>query len=110
MFNDLVRVLDFLPRAELIDYVAEEPFDELSDEHRSWELLLLAEIYELALQTPTHSAPFVLFDELRAIYAEGKVVPPQFQELGNHRLKFRRDAYCLLYSRVQFTLTNLVGG
>src|SRR5215213_5342593 len=83
MFHDVIRVLDFLPRAELVHDVAEEPLDELPDEHGSGQLLFLTEIYELALQTPTDSPPFVLLDQLGAVNPECEVVAPELPHFRN---------------------------
>src|SRR5688500_9599501 len=72
--ENLERVLDILPASELVDDVADEPFDQLANQLARRQLTLLPEVDQLAVQPITHRTPLVLVDELRRVNAERDVV------------------------------------
>src|SRR5262245_46855592 len=57
--EDLKRVLHFLAAAQVVDHVADEPLDHLADQFAGRELLLLAEVEQLAVQAEAHRPPLV---------------------------------------------------
>ena len=63
------------------------------------QLLLLAEVDQLAVEPVAHRAPLVLLDQRRGVDAERQVVAPQLPDLRDDRLEDRRDADRLLDAR-----------
>src|SRR5262245_60564345 len=58
-----IRVLDFIPAAELVDDVVHEPGDHLANQLGRRKLPALAEVDQLAVEAITAGPPLVLLDE-----------------------------------------------
>ena len=63
------------------------------------QLLLLAEVDQLAVEAVAHRPPLVLLDQRRRVDAERHVVAPQLPQLGDDRLEDGRDAHRLVDPR-----------
>src|SRR5450755_4340132 len=84
------KTVHFLAAAKLVDDVVNE-LEELFHQDFERDFAFLAEIDELALDSPPGAAPLVLLDERVAVVAKAEVLRPQLKELGADRLDERGD-------------------
>src|SRR4051812_8072869 len=71
--HDLEGVLHFAPTAELVHDVVDEPLQHLRNQFASRQLLRLAEVDELAIQSEAHGPPLILVHQGRRVQSEGEV-------------------------------------
>src|SRR5579859_3607646 len=108
--EDLEGVGDLRAAAKVVHDVVNEPLDQLADEVASGQLLLLAEVYQLAVQAIADDAPLVLLDEIHRVDTERHVVGAQLPELGDDGLKDGGDADGFVYAGADVADTDFQRG
>src|SRR5437764_725083 len=73
LLQDAEGVLDLRPTAQVVDHVADEPLDQLAQQVAGRELLLLAQVQQLAVEPVAHRPPLVLVDQGGRVRPAGEV-------------------------------------
>src|SRR5690242_8930668 len=94
-----VRVFYLGARPQVVHHVVDEPTHQLTNEIRRRQLLVLAEIDELAAQAVADGAPLVLLEQRPRVRAKREVVAAQLPELRDDRLQDRGHAHGLVDAR-----------
>ena len=88
--EDGADALEVVLRLEDLGRLRDE-LEDLPDQRADRDLLLLAEVDELAVEPVAHRAPLVLLDQRARVLAEREVAAVEQVELAHQRLDERRD-------------------
>src|SRR5262245_2382397 len=90
LVHDPPHVIDLTPAAEIVHDIVDE-LDQLDGELAHRHLDALAEVDQLAVDSPPCGPPLVFLDERAVIAAEPEVAFPQAKELDDDGLRERGD-------------------